>query len=139
LEQEKPADAVKLYEQIASDGDAPKALRDAATLRAVAAQYDSMKPADVVARLKPLAVPGNPWFGSAAELVAMAYLDQGRQAEAGALFAAVAKDDKVPESLRSRTRQMAGLLGVDAIEDVDKVLAEQQVDEGAGAQPAPAQ
>ena len=54
--------------------------------------------------------------------VAMAYLDQGNTAEAGALFAAIAKDKGTSETLRSRTRQMAGLLGVDAIDDVDTVL-----------------
>ena len=86
------------------------------------ARYDKMKPADVVARLKPLAVPGNPWFGPAGEIVAMAYLDQGKSAEAGALFGAIAKDKDTPETLKSRSRQMAGLLGVDAIDDVDTVL-----------------
>jgi hypothetical protein len=124
MESSKPNDAAKLYEQVAADGDAPQALRDLATIRAVAARYDTMKPADVVARLKPLAVPGNAFFGPAGELVAMAYLDQGNPAEAGAVFAAIAKDDETSDSLRSRSRQMAGLLGVDAIEDVDTVLRE---------------
>lgn len=124
LEQSKPAEAAALYDQVSADGDAPKALRDLATIRAVATRYDSMKPADVVAKLKPLAIPGNAYFGPAGELVAMAYLDQGNQAEAGALFAAIAKDKKTSDTLRSRTRQMAGLLGVDAIDDVDTVLSE---------------
>lgn len=122
MEQDKPLDAAKLYEAVAASGDAPQALRDLATIRAVAARYDTLAPADVVARLKPLAVPGNPWFGPAGELVAMAYLDQGKQAEAGALFGAIAKRDDTPETLKSRSRQMAGLLGVDAIEDVDTVI-----------------
>jgi hypothetical protein len=124
MEQGKAAEAAALYDQVAADGDAPQALRDIAMIRAVAARYDTMKPADVVARLKPLTTPGNAWFGAAGELVAMAYLDQGNQAEAGALFAAIARDDTAPESLRSRSRQMAGLLGVDAIDDVDTVIAQ---------------
>ena len=136
LEQDQPRQAVELFEQVAADGDAPQALRDLATIRAVAAQYDSMQPAEVVARLKPLAAPGNPWFGSAGELVAMAYLEQGKTGEAGTLFAAIAKDDDVPETLQSRARQMSGLLGVDAIEDVDEVLEQQGVAPGA---PVPAQ
>jgi hypothetical protein len=135
LEQNKPADAAKLFDRVAADGDAPQAYRDLATIRAVTTRYDTMKPADVVARLKPLAVPGNPWFGSAGELVAMAYLDQGRNGEAGTLFAAIAKDEKAPESLRSRARQMAGLLGVDAIENVDEVLAQPGVAGGAAPPP----
>ena len=44
--------------------------------------------------------------------------------EAGPLFAAISKDKNAPASLRSRTRQLAGVLGVDAIDDVDKTLAE---------------
>ena len=124
MEQSKPAEAAALYDQVAADGDAPQALRDLATIRGVAARYDTLKPSDVIGKLKPLAVPGDPFFGPAGELVAMAYLDQGNQAEAGALFAAIAKDDAVPATLRSRTRQMAGLLGVDAIDDVDTVLSE---------------
>lgn len=122
MEQSKPEDAAKLYDTVAADGDAPRALRDLAAIRAVTARYDRMKPADVVARLKPLAVPGSPWFGPAGEVVAMAYLDQGKNAEAGALFGAIAKAKDTPETLRSRSRQMAGLLGVDAIDDVDTVL-----------------
>ena len=122
MEQSKPDEAARIYDTVAASGDAPQALRDLATIRGVTARYDKMKPADVVAKLKPLAVPGNPWFGPAGEIVAMAYLDQGKSAEAGALFGAIAKDKDTPETLKSRSRQMAGLLGVDAIDDVDTVL-----------------
>jgi len=90
----------------------------------------------VVARLKPLAVPGNAWFGSAGELVGAAYLKQGRPELAGPLFAQIAKDKTVPETLRARARQLAGVLGVDAIEDVGQALAQSPV---AGAPAAPAQ
>jgi hypothetical protein len=122
MEQSKPAEAAAIYDRVAADSSAPQVYRDLATVRGVAARYDTMKPADVVAKLKPLAVPGNAWFGPAGEMVAMAYLDEGKQAEAGALFAAIAKAKDTPETLKSRTRQMAGLLGVDAIDDVDTLL-----------------
>jgi hypothetical protein len=85
-----------------------------------------MTPEAVIARMKPLAKPGNPWFGSAGELLAAAYLKQGKKDLAGPLFAAIAKDESVPRSLRSRTRQMAGQLGYDAVSDVDQVLAEER-------------
>ena len=114
--------AAARFGAVANNANAPQALRDLATIRGVTARYDRLAPADVIGRLKPLAVPGNAWFGPAGELVAMAYLDQGNTAEAGALFAAIAKDKGTSETLRSRTRQMAGLLGVDAIDDVDTVL-----------------
>lgn len=117
-EQGKNAEAVKLFETVAADTSAPQPYRDLAAIRAVATNFDAMKPEDVIARLKPLAEPGKPWFASAGELVGLAYLNQGKNDLAGPLFAAISRDKEAPESLRSRTRQMAGLLGVDAIDDV---------------------
>jgi hypothetical protein len=70
----------------------------------------------VIDRLKPLAVAGNPWFGSAGELVALAYLKQNKPELAAPIFAAMAKEKDMPASLRSRAVQMAGALGVDAIQ-----------------------
>ena len=127
LEAGKDAEAAKIYAAIAADAEAPQALRDLAMVREVSVSFDQRKPADVIARLKPLAVPGHPLFGSAAELTAMAQLEAGNRREAGALFAAIAKDDALPETLRSRARQMAGLLGVDAIVDVTKLLKDDGV------------
>ena len=118
LEQNRTKDAVALYEAVAADEDAPQPYRDLATVRAVAANFDAMKPDTVVTRLKPLAVEGNPWFGVAGELLGMAYLRQGNEELAGPLFAQIARDEDLPQSLRGRARQLAGLLGVDAVDDV---------------------
>lgn len=123
LQQNKPAEAAKLFAAVAADGDAPKPFRDLATLREIAARFDDLPPQQVIDRLKPLAVPGNPWFGSAGELVGIAYMKQGRNDLAGPLFAAIARDKDVLESIRGRTRQLAGLLGVDAIDDVARAAA----------------
>lgn len=117
-EQGRSAEALKLFEAVAADDGVPQAYRDLAAIRAVSLNFDAMKPEDVVARLKPLAEPGKPWFGSAGELVGLAYLKQGKNNLAGPLFAAISRDKEAPETLRSRTRQMAGVLGVDAIDDV---------------------
>jgi hypothetical protein len=67
----------------------------------------------VVAKLKPLAVTGKPFFGSAGEMTAIAYMNMNKPREAGAMFAALAKDEGVPDSIRSRSVQLAGVLGVD--------------------------
>ena len=93
---------------------------DLALVRQTYAEFDSLKPQTVIDRLKPLAVKGAPWFGSAGELLAVAYLQLRRNREAGALFGEIAKDQKVPESLRQRAVQMAGVLGVDAIDQVEE-------------------
>ena len=137
LEQGRKAEAAKLYAGIAADDAMPQPYRDLATIRDVAINFDALPPATVIARLKPLAIPGNAWFGSAGELVGAAYLKQGQGDLAGPLFAQIAKDPKVPESLRNRTRQMAGLLGVDAIVDVSSALTNSPV--AAAGPTAPAQ
>jgi hypothetical protein len=140
LRDSRQAEAVQLYDSIANDEDAPKPYRDLAAIRSVAIQFEQLDPQKVIDRLKPLATPGNPWFGSAGELVAMAYLKQGKSELAGPLFAAIAKDEDVPQTLRSRTRQIAGQLGYDAVDDVDQTLAQMDESGPDGAQaPAPAQ
>jgi len=117
LDRKKPDDAVKIYAAVAADPTAPQPYRDLATVRAVATKFDVLPPQQVIDRLKPLAVPGGSWFGSAGELVAVAYLKLGRKAEAGALFAEMAKDTTVPGTLRRRARQLAVQLGGDPGEE----------------------
>ena len=108
------ASAIALYRSIADDKGLAAPFRDLAALRLVSLEFDTIKPEAVIARLEPLAKPGNAWFGSAGELTAMAMLKQGRKGDAGRLFAAIAADRQVPETIRSRAVQIAGTLGVDA-------------------------
>ncbi len=130
VRQGKAKDAATRYAAVAADSAAPKPYRDLATLRQVALSFDTMPPAEVVEKLKPLAAPGNPWFGSAGELLGMAYLKQGKKDLAAPLFGAIAKDETQTESLRARSRQIAGLLGFDAVDDIAR--------QPAPAAPAPA-
>ena len=106
--------AMDIYRSVMDDKGLAKPFRDLATIRLTALEFDQMKPEDVIARLKDLAVAGNPWFGSAGEMTAMALLKLNRKAEAGRLFAAMAADDKVPDTIRTRAVQIAGTLGIDA-------------------------
>ena len=108
--------AIAAYRAIAADDSLDQPYRDLALIRQTSLEFDSLKPQQVVDRLKPLAVEGAPWFGSAGELVAIAYMKMGKNDLAGPMFAAMAKDDKVPQSIRSRARQMAGVMGFDAVE-----------------------
>lgn len=106
--------ATAKYREIASDEDLPKPYRDMALIRQTALEFDSLKPADVIARLDPLAKPGNPWFGTAGDMTAAALFKQGKKAEAGRLYAAIARDRTVPDAIRARSVQIASSLGVDA-------------------------
>lgn len=109
------AAAVAGFKSVAEDGDLPEPYRNLGLIRQTAMEFDRLPPQEVIRRLQPLAQPGNPWFGSAGEMVAVAHLKQNQPQRAAPIFAAISKDQTVPESLRSRAVQMAGALGVDAV------------------------
>lgn len=107
--------AAAKFGEVAADTSVAQPFRDLALVRQTSAEYDGLKPQVVIERLRPLTVPGNAFFGSAGEMVAMAYLRMNRRDLAGALFGQIARNDDVPDSIRQRAVQMAGVLGVDAI------------------------
>jgi hypothetical protein len=74
----------------------------------------------VITRLEALAKPGEPWFGTAGEMTALAMIKQNKRQQAAQLFAAIARDKGVPETIRARAMQVAGSLGVDASDAVTK-------------------
>jgi hypothetical protein len=117
IEENKLEQAAALFKQVAEDTKLDETYRNLALVRQTHVEYDKLPPQAVVDRLKPLAVAGNPWFGSAGEMVGIAHLKLNRPAEAARIFAALAKDKQVPESVRSRAGQMAGSLGVDVVEE----------------------
>jgi hypothetical protein len=136
-QQGKADAAANTFAAVAADANAPQAFRDLAAVRFVALRFDTLKPEEVISRLKPLAVPGNAFFPSAGELVGLAYMKQGHNDLAGPLFAAIAKEKDAPDSLRSRVRQLAGLLGVDTVDDARKAAAA-ATPQGEPAPPPPA-
>lgn len=114
LDKNDRAAATAKYRQVAEDKGLPPAYRDLGTIRSTALEFDAIAPEQVIARLEPLAKAGNPWFGSAGEMTALAMIKQGKRQEAGQLYAAIAKDPGVPDTIRARAVQVAGSLGVDA-------------------------
>lgn len=112
----RPA-ALATLKAIATDEDAAEPYRQAALVRQTSLEFDSLQPQVVIQRLGPLARPGEPWFGTAGEMVAVAYLKMGRQQQAGQLFQRLGKDESVPPSIRTRAVQMAGSLGFNALEE----------------------
>ena len=102
--------AAKIYGEVAKDEAIAQPWRDLALVRQTAVQYDRLAPDEVIARLSPLAVRDNPWFGSAGEMVAIAYLKKQRVQPAAKLFADIAADPKVPESIRGRAKNMSASL-----------------------------
>lgn len=114
LESNDRAAALGQYRELSGDDGIPEPYRNLALVRATALEFDTIQPQEVISRLEPLTKPGNPWFGSAGELTAMAYLKQGQRDRAARLFAAISRDMQVPETIRNRALQVAGTLGVDA-------------------------
>ena len=114
LRQNDRKTASELFKQVAADDGLPQPFRDMATVRGAMTEFDSLKPDEVIQRLSPLAQPGNPYFGAAGEMTAMAMLAKGDRNGAGQLFAKIAADKQVPGTIRSRAVQIAGSLGVDA-------------------------
>ena len=106
--------ASQTYARILADDAMPQVYRDAALLRQTSVDFDKLKPEEVISRLAPLAKPDHAFYGSAAELTAAAMIKQGKRDQPGHLFAAIAANQNVPETLRARSVQIAGTLGVDA-------------------------
>jgi hypothetical protein len=135
--------AAALLAQVAGDANLDQSMRDMALVRQTALEFDTMKPEAVIARMKPLVDATDPvssWFGSAAELTAAAYYHLGQYDKAGALYARIAKAPATFKSLQSRTVQMAGMLGVDAVEDraAESAAKDKTKDQQGGAAPGAA-
>ena len=114
LRQNDRKTAIEMFRRVADDGGLPQPYRDLATVRLTMTEFDQLKPDEVIARMSPLAKPGTPFFGTAGEMTGMAMLNKGDRMGAGRLFAQIAADEQVPDSIRSRAVQIAGSLGVDA-------------------------
>lgn len=102
--------AAAMFAAVAGDASLPQPFRDLALIRQTSAEFDKLSPDVVIARMKPLAVKGAPWFGSAGELLGIADIQAGQHEAAARLFAAIAEDENTPETLRTRAAQMAGSL-----------------------------
>ncbi len=106
--------AAAQYAVIAADTSLSKPYRDLAVIRQTAAEFDLIKPEAVVARLQPYAVTGNPWFGSAGEMTAIAYIKMNKPDLAAKTISAMLKDETVPDTIRSRVVQIAETMGIEA-------------------------
>jgi len=115
--------AIATLRSIAANEDFDQAYRDAALVRQTALEFDTMQPQAVVRRLRPLVRPGSAWLGTAGEMLGVAYLKMGRPNLAGPVFAQIARDERLPGSIRNRTGQMASALGIDVSDETAAVNA----------------
>lgn len=105
--------ALAIYRGVSADTALAKPFRDLATIKATRLEFETLPPATVIERLKPLSIPGDPWFAVAAEMTGIAQIRAGKPQLAAPLFTAIVRDPAAPPSLRSRAAQLAVSLGVD--------------------------
>jgi hypothetical protein len=106
--------AESLWNAVAADSSADPLLRDYASLMATARELDHGDPAQLEARLKPLAEPTNPWSSLAREQLAMLDLRQGKVDDARKTLQVLAIDIGAPSGLRARASALLASLGPQA-------------------------
>ncbi len=104
------AGGIKIYNAVAGNAALAQPFRDLALIKATRLEFDTLAPDVIIARMKPLSTPGNPWFGVAGEMTGIAYLKAGKPALAEPLFTAIANDTSLEGSLRGRAAQLANAL-----------------------------
>ena len=103
--------ALSMWNAVASDSGADPLLRDFASLMATSRELDHGDPAQLEARLKPLADPANPWSSLAREQLAMLDLRQGKIDDARKALQALSVDIDAPSGLRARVSALLTGLG----------------------------
>jgi hypothetical protein len=91
-----------LWDQVAQDDNADPLLRDLANLLWAQHALGNAPDASVTSHLAGLTNPRNPLHGVAQETQALMFLEQGKTAQAKALFAQIAADPGAPEGVRNR-------------------------------------
>lgn len=104
LRDNKPDEALKLFDEAAKVGKSEPIIADAAALKAAYTLMDKAPYAEVEKRLKPLAEEGRPYRPLAMEAIAMAKLADGKTAEARTDLLALSLLLDAPESLRQRAQ-----------------------------------
>ena len=103
--------AITLWNSVAADPNADHLLRDLASLLATGRELDHADPAQLEARLKPLAEPGNVWSSLAQEQLAMLDLRQGRVDDARKKLQMLSFGIDSPSGLRARASALLTGLG----------------------------
>ncbi|MFC0407838.1 tetratricopeptide repeat protein [Roseomonas elaeocarpi] len=104
--------ALRLWDEVAQDRDAPPLYRDLGSLMWVLHGLDTQDPALLSGRIAPLAAIDSPWRSSARELQGLVSIRQGQRDEARRTFQALAADITAPQGIRDRAARLAaGLEG----------------------------
>lgn len=105
------AGSAALWDRVAGDSSADPLLRDLASLLWAQNQIDTADPSLLEARLKALAVPGNPWHALADEQLALLDMRLGKTDQAKTTLRRLAQDVTAPNGVRGRASGLLTRLG----------------------------
>lgn len=105
------AGAAAIYDTLANDSKVDPLFRDLGTVLYGLVALDTVDPALLAPRLKPLADGKGPWRFTALEVSGYLALKTGDKAGARDLFSRIANDAQAPEEARGRAAAMASTLG----------------------------
>lgn len=103
--------AVAALDAIVADQKSDVLLRDLSSLYAAQLQLDTGSPADLRARLVPLAEAGRPWRNSAREMLALVAIRAGETQQANEILTALADDADVTPAQKQRANVLRESLG----------------------------
>jgi hypothetical protein len=106
----KPADAVKAYDDIAADGALGQTLQDLATLRAGMLLVDSTPLSEMRQRLDPLTAPDRSFRASAQEMLALSAWHNKDLATARHYIDMLMQDTETPPGARARAEVLSALI-----------------------------
>jgi len=111
--QEKPADAVKVYDEIAADASIGPVLQDLAAVRAGLLLVDTAPLAELRRRLDPLTEPTRSFRHTARELLALSAWRNHDFAGAKRYLDMIATDAETPIGVRARADVLSALIAAD--------------------------
>ena len=103
--------AIESYEQISEDTSVTEDFRNLAIILGAMLELDSADPAQLTARLEPLADAKNPWRFSALEITGLLALRAGDTEKARKIFTQLSDDATAPQGIRGRAAEMLASLG----------------------------
>jgi hypothetical protein len=110
LVKEKPAEAAKAYDKLATDPSISSTLQDLATVRSGMLQVDSVPLDQLKRKLEPVAQPGRPFRATARELLALSAWNHHDYDQAQQYIDAIMGDPETSPAMRNRVQVLAALI-----------------------------
>ena len=102
--------AFNLLNALISNKNAPEEFKSIAQLSLAGHQIDTQKPEDIQIQLQPLLNESNPFYGSAAELMAIIYLKQNNQDAAKNILNQALQSTSVPLNVKQRLSELLSVI-----------------------------